>query len=470
MRYFPDNIVAVATAPQNGAIGIVRISGVEAKNLLTHVFVSQSGLAVSLVPGRLHFGRLVGVDGVVLDHCLAVYMPGPHTFTGEDVVELHCHGNLLLLKKVVAAVLSLPSKAGIRGAEPGEFTKRAYLNGKVDLTQAEAVHELITASSDAALNSSLANLDGALKQLIDHMRDQLVTVLADVEASFEFSEEDIQTYNPAQTLVLVEACAQKLKTLEAAYRTSKLYDHGVSVVLVGRPNVGKSSLLNAILVEDRAIVTEVPGTTRDVVEGAKIIDGVRFIFRDTAGLRPAQDPIEKTGIDKTNEWIQKSDVVIVVLDHFNQEPDGEPDIMLPQKTTVIRVLNKADVLEYKQKKLEQLSDSEREELQRLGGYDLVVSAKSGYQIPHIETLLKKWLEHHCDKTNCLHINERQVRSISQALAKLDLCQPLLQEGGLREELLAACLRDVIGCLNDIVGIVTSEDVLANIFGRFCIGK
>lgn len=472
MPPFSETIVALASAPHPAAVGVVRLSGPHAIALLKRIFVKNSGQAFSqFQPRYFHLGKIINRREQVLDSALAVVMPCPHSFTGEDVVEIHCHGNVILLKSVVALLLSFADEFAIRGAEPGEFTKRAYLNGKMDLTQAEAVHDIIMAESDATLASSLRNLDGRLKTIIDSLRDELKSALALVEASFEFAEEDIQTYDFQDVMVLLTKCQTELKKLQDAFATSKLYDIGVSVAIVGRPNVGKSSLLNAILVEDRALVTPIAGTTRDVVEGVKIIKGVRFVFRDTAGLRETDDVIESFGIEKTKEWIDKSEVILHVFDSLNGDDGFGRSTLAPTRTNkkIIKILNKIDTLS------PELLKENRE------NFDIYLSAKTEQGLDGLNEKLCEVVNVQNEKSvhNLLHINERQHQRITESLYILDkisvgmgLCAHPSKKNiyPLPDEILAEDLRNLIQCLGEITGIISNDEVLGEIFKRFCIGK
>lgn len=456
-----DTIAAIATAPQNGAIGILRLSGPVALLVLQRIFVSPEGARLSeFKPRYFHFGKIVDGFGQVLDEAMAVFMPGPKSFTGEDVVELHCHGNALLLKQILSMILALPTKLGVRTAEPGEFTRRAFLNGRMDLTQAEAVHSIITASSEAALKSSLSNLDGALKRHITALKEELTAALALVEASFEFTEEDIQTFDPAAVWDLIVRTEKNLERLLAAHATSKLYDEGVSVVLVGRPNVGKSSLLNAILVEDRAIVTDIAGTTRDVIEGTKIIGGIRFVFRDTAGLRSTQDVIESAGIERSQEWIRKSDIVVWISDDAGLA-DVPPIALGHGEQSVFRVLNKVDLI----------PAAERTDLLSLcHDFDFFISASCGLGLKDLEAALLECVQKTGPVQDFIPVNARQAKCLEGAIAAIRQLVQMDQSAKLSEEILAEELRGLIQSLAAIMGEISSDDVLGEIFRRFCIGK
>lgn len=467
--YYKDNIVAVATAPANGAVGIIRISGPDVKQILFQIFKQTSGKSFeNFAPRHLYFGKICDENGLDLDQGMAVYMPAPHSFTGEDVVELHGHGNLILMRHIVQSILNLKEILQIRSAEPGEFSKRAFLNGKLDLTQAESIHELVTAESEATLKSSLSNLDGRIKYIIEDLCEKLKISLALVEASFEFPEEDIQTYDKNQLFDLINYAILNLSQLKSAFLTSKLYDSGVSVALVGAPNVGKSSLLNSILVEERAIVTDVAGTTRDVVEGSKILCGVRYIFRDTAGLRETMDVLETVGIQRSQLWLDKSDIVLYIYDDVKQ---AQPMLKI-KKPHWFYVLNKIDLAFPNQR----LSDvkNDIDHVSRKHGFDCAVSARFNFGIDHLSHLLESFIRNKYSVQNSVqisvHVNQRQHNKISASLDQLINIKHLYEKSQLKEEVLAEELRETIHILEEITGSVTNEQILGEIFKRFCIGK
>lgn len=456
-----DTIIAIATPPQNGAIGVIRLSGPQSCLAVLPHLRSISGHTISqLAPRVMTFVHFVDAAENILDKCLAVHMPAPHSFTGEDVVELHCHGNLILLRTLLRTIFS--STEGVRSAEPGEFSRRAFVNGKMDLSQAEAVHALITSESEQSARSALANLDGRLSRLVNKMRDELVTALALVEAGFEFPEEDIQTYDRHEIFTLIDHIQNELLGLKSAFRTSKIIDHGISVALVGRPNVGKSSLLNALLVEDRALVTSIAGTTRDVVEGHKMIDGVRFIFRDTAGLRSTDDIVESAGIQKAREWIEKSDVVVCLSDQLDD--DGFAHQTRPDQI-VFFALNKIDLFTLSHETIFDVAAR----LKDGGKFDLFLSVRAGFGIDKLETMLSQIVTNTHNVQNSVHINERQLCKINVGLEIISQLRTLNHVGA-SDEFLAEDLRRLISVLGEMTGAVTSEDVLSEIFKRFCVGK
>ena len=392
-----DTIAAIATAQQNAGVGVVRISGGNSLPILKSIFRKPNGkVAEGFLPRTLTFGKIVDAQEQLLDEVLVTWMPAPNSFTGEDVVELQCHGNVHLLRAILRRVLETANPQPTRLAEPGEFTKRAFINGKMDLTQAEAVQDLIAAQSEMSYRANLANLDGALSRQIRLLKEKLLASLALVEASFEFPEEDIQTYNAKDVLNLLAEAQAQLSFLLRSYQTSKLYDEGVRVAIVGRPNVGKSSLLNALLLEDRAIVTPIAGTTRDVVQGSKIIQGLRFHFFDTAGLRDTTDVVEGYGIQRSKESAEKADLVLYITDSLDV-------IDMPRFSTQphLLILNKADLF------------SEIELGSTSNCFAAIVSAKHQTQLTELEmTICTRLLDKSVQ--NYMHINERQRAKITEA--------------------------------------------------------
>lgn len=449
MRESSDTIVAIATGPQNGAIGVVRLSGPHCLQVAQKIFRTPQGQVLkALQPRHCHFAQVLDAEGEALDEGLLIYMPGPNSFTGEDCLEFQGHGNTHLLRQVVRSVLACADDTLlIRAAEAGEFTKRAFLNGKMDLAQAEAIHDLVTADSEAALKAHLANLDGALSRRIGVLQEQLKASLALVEASFEFPEEDIQTYDAKDVEHLLEEVEGQLNNLLSAFQNSKLTDKGVRVVLVGEPNVGKSSLLNALLVEDKAIVSDIPGTTRDVIEGSVQWQGLRFHFSDTAGLRETADAIENQGIERSKSTMQKADFVLAITDGTDKT------LPVVDHPHVIRVMNKADLWDVK--------SDER--------FELVVSAKTGFGIKELKNHLisASGIQ---NVQNDVHVNERQFGALSSGLKSV---QNLRQKSPLAQvetEILAEELRDIVQNLESVTGSITGDDILGEIFQRFCIGK
>jgi len=452
MTYYSDNIIAIATAPQSGAIGIVRVSGKDALSVMKAFFKPNCN-SEKIKPRYFYFGHLIEYDGGPLDQAMAVFMQGPNSFTGEDVVEFHCHGSQILLRKIVKVILEQSKDIEIRGAEPGEFSKRAFLNGKIDLTQAESIHEIIKANSDLALKSSLKNLDGELNKIICNIRTRLRESLALIEASFEFPEEDIQTFDKIQTIEMIKEIAADLRKLSESFKTSKLYDEGVSVAIVGKPNVGKSSLLNALLIEERAIVTDIAGTTRDTVEGSKIIGGLRFNFYDTAGLRETADKVEQIGIQKSKHAMEKADLIIHLYDEGTA-----PKVSKEQRTLLVR--NKIDLHP-------DYSKFKNHDMKEAG---LFVSSTDSYGLERLEAELTKRTLSGNSVQNNVHINERQNILINEALTSIERLIEFDSCDQTSEEILAEEIRLQVSLLEEITGEINSEAILGEIFERFCIGK
>jgi tRNA modification GTPase len=316
-----DTIAAIATAYGEGGIGIVRISGDQAKSILGQVFVPKKLPDISNIDNRrLYYGNIIDKDNSeLIDEVLAVYMQGPRTYTAEDVVEIYCHGSIVSLRKTLSLVL----RKGARLAEKGEFTKRAFLNGRLDLSQAEAVMDLISAKTDKSFNVALGQMEGQLSERIKAIRSELMDVLVNITVNLDYPDEDIEeiTYNSLTNSL--SAISDDIDKLIATADTGRIIREGLNVVIIGKPNVGKSSLMNALLKESRAIVTEIPGTTRDTIEEVISIRNIPVKITDTAGIRETDDAIEKIGIEKSKASFNRADLIILILD--GSEPLSQED-------------------------------------------------------------------------------------------------------------------------------------------------
>lgn len=474
-----DTIFAVCTGPVNAAVGMIRLSGPQSKEIAESLFYSRQNNPICLLKSRyLYFGRLVSSEKEIIDEVLMVFMPGPHSFTGEDVVEIQCHGNQILISQICATLQVCSRVFAIRPAEPGEFSKRAYLNGRLNLTEAEALHDLIAAESEAMYKASLANMTGRLGNEIKQMRSDLIEAMALVEAGFEFPEEDIQTFDPQAVAALALRIYRRLLILRDSFRTSQFIESGVRVALIGPPNAGKSSLLNALMKEDRAIVHERAGTTRDTILGQIHIHGIPFILIDTAGLRETSDEIEAEGIRRSRLEIEKADVIISLFDAITRNQERLPADVL--KKPILSVANKSDLL----------TELEATSLKKNLNFDLMISSKLGSSLVELEKLLfQKVFDHNSVQNNVL-INSRQRELIKQCLINfenilsdhfrlhirdesdlfLDSVQIFSEQFNMDEELLADDLRNMAHLFDQITGGIDSEDVLSDIFSRFCIGK
>jgi tRNA modification GTPase len=458
--YADDTIAAIATAPGQGGIGIVRVSGQLSSQIASVVF-QRARPGSSWRKHQLYFGTILSPDGPVIDHGLAVLMHRPQSYTGEDVLELHCHGSPVVLRTVLAAVLS----QGARLAEPGEFTKRAFLNGRIDLTQAEAVVDLVRARSSTAAIVAAQQLGGALGAQLDRLRSELVRLKALVEVQIDFSDEDV-TVDPRDLLAIADICIADMRRLVDSYGHGKVLRDGVRVAIVGKPNVGKSSLLNALLGEERAIVTELAGTTRDTIEEWADFNGFPVSLTDTAGLReePPTDPVEQIGIARTSATMAIADMVLVVLDastQLDQEDEavmaatrGQPRVLVLNKTDLTEIVSPGDVAG--------LCDSDpvvRVSARRLNGLDGLRRA----------VLSRLFDSSSSQEDQVVLTNVRHHDALAKACQSLELARGSMREGQ-PPDIVAVDVQDSIDCLNEVTGVVTPDTVLDTIFRDFCIGK
>lgn len=442
-----DIIAAVSTAPGRGGIGVVRISGPRLENLLRGI-VSRP-----LAPRRATFADFVDARGLAIDQGIAVYFPAPHSYTGEDVLELHGHGGPVVLQLLLKRCLEL----GARPAQPGEFTRRAYLNDKIDLAQAESVADLIDASTTEAARSAVRSLQGAFSQRIDELLQGLIELRALVEAALDFPDEDVEFIRQADGAGRLAGLQAKLREVMSASQQGSLLREGLRVVLAGRPNVGKSSLLNRLAGEEIAIVTDIPGTTRDAVRQSVSIEGVPVHIIDTAGLRPATDPVEKLGVARTWAAIEHADLVLLLLDATQGEIAADREIMrdLPAGLPRVAVMNKIDLVPHAPA-LKQGG----------GGYTVWLSAKTGEGVEFLRRALLESVGWKQGAEGLFMARERHLHALQ--LAQQHLEQASREMATL--EFLAEELRLSQQALGSITGEFTPDDLLGEIFKRFCIGK
>jgi tRNA modification GTPase len=457
-----DTIAAIAPPVGAGGLGVIRISGPRAVAIVQAVFRDRRGQpVVRWRSHRVRFGSIVHpCTGAQLDEVLITYMRAPHSYTCEDVVEISGHGGIGVMARILEGLVA----SGARLAEPGEFTKRAFLNGRLDLSQAEAVIDLIQAQTEASHRQALAQLQGGLSQVIGAMREQLLEVLAYVEGAMEFPEEDLDLV-PWDTLrAQAQAVEISIAKLLDTFETGRVLREGIQVAIVGRPNVGKSSLFNALLATNRAIVTPIPGTTRDVLEEVANLGGYPFRLVDTAGIRPSSDPIEREGIGRARATLESADLVLLVLD--GSEPltaeDEEAKAAVQGKRVQV-VLNKADLPALLTVEALQewapacpktaVSCKERQGLERLTEAMLaaVFEAPQPPGEGPVVTRVRHW--------QALHHARQCLRQAHQGL-----------EQRLSGELIAIDLREALEWLGEVVGLNFTEDLLDKIFSEFCIGK
>ncbi len=451
-----DTIAAISTPIGEGGIAIIRLSGPNALAVGDRIFHSREGRVSEFPSHTLHFGT-IGKNGEMIDQVMLAVLRAPRTYTKEDTVEINCHGGILTARKILALCL----QSGTRLAEPGEFTKRAFLNGRLDLTQAEAVMDLIRAKSDRAHTAAIHELEGHLSVKIDQAREKLITILAHIEAHIDFPEEDIAPQTRETLLRDTENVLKFIRSLLATAREGKILRDGISVAIVGRPNVGKSSLMNALIGSDRSIVTPVPGTTRDTIEETASISGVPFRLTDTAGMRKTRGTAEKLGVARSRKALDISDIVLLVLDSSKPLSAADRDLIKQCDGKVaLLVLNKLDL-------------PTRIQLPKdLASLRCVrVSATIGTGLDALrDKLLNLAYSGNVGTTDVdVAINQRQTHLLNMSEKYLTECiymfaakQPL--------EIVAQQLRRTLNTIGEITGKTVTEDVLSKIFSTFCIGK
>lgn len=459
-----DTIAAISTPLGEGGVGIVRLSGKDSIEIVEKIFCSPKNRSLTNSKShRVIYGYIKDpTTGKEIDEVLVVIMRSPYSYTKEDVAEINCHGGMITLRKTLELVL----KQGARLAEPGEFTKRAFINGRIDLSQAEAVLDLIRSRTDESRRIAIEQLQGGLSERITALRDKLTELCVNVEAYIDFPEDEIEVSSTQGMLKSMEEIDKELQILLKTYDEARFFREGLSTAIVGSPNVGKSSLLNALLKKDRAIVTEFPGTTRDIIEEYLNIKGLPLRIMDTAGIRDVQDIAEKEGVKRSLQSIKDADLVIAIFD--SSEPLKDEDFEVIQKVkdkNTIFVLNKSDLQ----------SAIDRNSISSLvpcpSSSILNISATRGDGLEDLkgrifESCLKDWKEERegVVVTNLRHkiAIENAKTSLNRAVSVLIQNQPL--------EILALELRDSLDRLGDVVGVVTTEDILNKIFNNFCIGK
>lgn len=454
-----DTIAAIATAPGEGGIGIIRISGENSKSVLEKIFVPAN--QASLENRKMAYGNIVDpTTEKIVDEVLCVYMKSPKTYTMEDVVEINCHGGMVPLRKTLELVLS----NGARIAEPGEFTKRAFLNGRLDLSQAEAVIDLIKAKTDRTFDVALNQLEGVFSGTIKEIRKKLVDILVNLTVNIDYPDEDIEQITYEKLGLDLSNVLDDIEKLLSSADTGRIIREGLAVSIIGKPNVGKSSLMNSLLKETRAIVTEIPGTTRDTIEENISIKGIPVKLTDTAGIRETSDVIEKIGIEKSKESFNQADLVIFILDSSRELEDEDLEIMdliNPEKTIIL--LNKIDLIQKIKKE---------EILEKMPGVTLIeTSMAKRMGIDEIEKKIvdlvyggKISQNNNVMVTNVRHkdILEKSRQSISDAINMINLHEAL--------EFIEIDVNSAYESLGEIIGETVQDDIINEVFARFCLGK
>ncbi len=456
-----DTISAVATALGEGGVGIIRISGEKALAVADALFTAASGKKISEYEHNTFvYGYVYDTDGSLVDEAMCVFMQAPHSYTAEDVVELQCHGGVQALQKI----LRLTFGAGARLAEPGEFTKRAFLNGRMDLTQAEAVMDVIRARSEASLKLAIRQQKGQLAQVLRGLRQQLVDVIVNLEAVIDYPEEDIEdvTYDTVQG-TLQHACAGIEKLLAHAH-TGKILREGLRTAIVGRPNVGKSSLLNALLKEERAIVSQYAGTTRDVIEEQLLLDGVPLVLADTAGIRHTDDYVEQIGVEKSRQLLEEAELVICVLDGSEALTQEDQNILdaAKNKPSVV-IVNKVDLgVKIDVDALRSSFGAERV---------LTLSAKTLHGLEDFNAWLKQYVygNEGVLSEGAYVQNARQEQLLRTALSSLEDAKSAANDM-LPYDCIVIDVRTALDLLGEVTGDTVQDEIIDQIFSRFCIGK
>lgn len=456
-----DTIAAIATAPGTGGIGIIRLSGPDALSLLCTHFLPHKPSA-NYTSHRLYYGTVISAQGRILDEALGVYMRAPHTYTREDVVEIHCHGSYVVLQEVLHALL----ESGARAADPGEFTKRAFLAGRIDLTQAEAVIDLLQAQTEKSAQLAVHQLRGDLLERLEGIRAALIHILALLEVAIDFPDDDVEIIqHDAVSARLQAQIIAPLRALLAMADQGRIIRDGISVVLAGLPNVGKSSLLNTLLQEERALVTPLPGTTRDTIEERFTLRGIPVHLIDTAGIRPHEDPVEALGIERARQKVQSADLVLFLVDAQVGLGEAEWELYgsLRDKAHLV-VLNKRDLAtpEF----LDQLRS------QFAGVPVVTISAKHQQGIQDLHAAIYAQVvgdgAELCEQLTCAP-NTRHRAILAKTLHACLSLEAAMQQGA-PVDLLAVEVQSALDHLGDITGLTTADEVLDLVFSQFCIGK
>ena len=444
-----DTIAAIATAPGEGGVAILRVSGDFAEKIMRSAFRPARGYKKGRIEShRMYYGHLVDADGNHLDEVMAVLMRAPKSYTREDVLEISCHGGSAAIRRALRRVVSL----GARGAEPGEFTRRAFENGRIDLMQAEAVMSLISAGSEAAYRAGMRQLEGGASAFVRECREALLALMARIEAANDFPEEIDEPAEARETASEARKIAGRLRA-RADARAAKIVREGVSVVLAGKPNVGKSSLMNALLGSDRAIVTEIAGTTRDVLTERMTIDGVLYTLSDTAGRRETGDVVEAIGVKRAEDAARNADVVLLTLDAARALDEEDMRLLSGRDGRYIVVWNKSDV---GAEKPEWLSDA------------VEVSAKTGEGMEALTRLIGAKAGTGSVGDDLL-TGERHVTLALRAADSLEAAASALEDGQ-PLDMASVDLWEAIRALGEITGEDATETLIGEIFARFCVGK
>jgi tRNA modification GTPase len=452
-----DTIVALSTPPGRSGIGVIRISGDDSLNILRSLIVAES---YNPTPHLLSLKSLIDPDsGETLDEALVCFFKGPHSFTGEDVVELHCHGSPILLRTLV----DLSLKMGARLADPGEFSLRAVMNGRLRLTEAEAIRDVIDAQTDTALRQATRQLKGEISNRLGPAKDDLLEIIVRLESSLEFVEDDLPALASDMIIGALQKLQQDLGRLRSTFSTGRLLRDGLRVAIVGRPNVGKSSLFNALVGHGRAIVTSIAGTTRDTLAESIGIDGVPVLLIDTAGIRNSSDEIESIGVARARREAADADLLIVVI-------DGSESLLDEDRFVLTEVADVRHVVALNKSDLPTFSPAMFAERDRNCAAVVTVSAKNDAGLESLRTaILKPFANGNAQNEGLLITNARHHELLGRAITEIASSEQLLRERA-SEEIILIGLHNALRYLGEITGETTTEEILGQIFSTFCIGK
>ncbi|MBZ9625991.1 tRNA uridine-5-carboxymethylaminomethyl(34) synthesis GTPase MnmE [Clostridium sp. FP2] len=454
-----DTIAAIATSIGEGGISIIRVSGDKSIDIIDSIFVGKNNRKLhDFKSYTMRYGHIIDKNASKLDEVIISYMKGPKSFTAEDTIEVNCHGGVVGTNRILQEII----RAGARMAEPGEFTKRAFLNGRIDLSQAEAVIDIIRAKTELSMKSALMQSEGSISREIKTIRNKLLSVIANIEVTVDYPEEDIEEVTAGMVTEDVALVISEIDTLLSTADEGKILREGLSTVIVGKPNVGKSSLLNALLKEKRAIVTDVPGTTRDAIEEYISIEGIPVKIVDTAGIRETEDIVEKIGVQTSKEKIDEADLVILILDWSKKLTHEDEEIIeyIKEKKYIV-LLNKSDLG----------GKIERSELQSLKSkYITNISAKTGEGLSQVKGHIKDLFFNGEIKTEGVFVtNNRHKQSLIRAKENLESSLNALEYTS-AIDLASIDIRNAWINLGEITGEALEEDIIHKIFSEFCLGK